>query len=315
MDVLGHAAHLREARIPHVLATVVKAREPSSGKPGDRVVITGDGRIEGWVGGACAESIVADQALAALKAGRARYLVLDADATGVEAEDDRITHPLQCHSGGAIELFVEPFTPPVTVEVVGDTPVARTLVALCAAAGYDVRESADPDHLDPSPGAFVVVATMGRADEVAARAALLAEAPYVAVVASRRRADALREWLRAHDVSADALEALHSPAGLDLGAKGATGVAISILAELASEGARLGPTITEVAPAPARLRDPVCGMQVDPESTLTAVHDGEVFAFCNPHCREAFVADPARYATSGASGPERVDSPPDAHGT
>jgi xanthine dehydrogenase accessory factor len=316
MDLVERAARLREERIPHVLATVVRAREPSSGKPGDRAIVTADRQLEGWVGGACAEAVVADEAVAALAAGQARYLVLDAAAEAVTTEGDRVTHPLRCHSGGAIELFIEPFTPPLTVAVVGATPVARTLAALCKAAGFAVTATSDPEDPVVAGGGFVVVATMGRADEIVARAALLAGAPYVAVVASRRRAGALRDWLLDHDVPEDALTALHAPAGLDLGARGAEGVAVSILAEIVAQ--RDGPelrrraaaashTVTDsgaghsagVPPtAPAPTRDPVCGMTVDPATALSADVGGTVYAFCCPHCREVFLADPARYAAA-----------------
>jgi xanthine dehydrogenase accessory factor len=205
-------------------------------------------------------------------------------------------HPLRCHSGGAIELFIEPFSPPLTVTIVGDTPVARTLAALCEAAGFDTTAAADPEEV-PVAG-FVVVATMGRADELSARAALLAGAPYVAVVASRRRAQALREWLTANDVPAEALEALHAPAGLDLGARGADGVAVSILAEIIAERDRLTPRITPTEPAASSARDPVCGMAADPASSPTAEHGGETYAFCSVHCREAFLSDPDRFLSS-----------------
>ena len=44
------------------------------------------------------------------------------------------------------------------------------------------------------------------------------------------------------------------------------------------------------------VRDPVCGMNVDPETaTHRADHDGETYFFCGTKCRERFVAEPARY--------------------
>jgi xanthine dehydrogenase accessory factor len=311
VDVSQRAVQLRAEGVPYALATVVRVRAPSSGKPGDRAIVTADRRLEGWVGGACAESVVTDEALAALAAGRPRYVVLDADAPEPSTDGDQVTHPLTCHSGGAIELFIEPFAPPLTVAVIGDSPIARRLAALCGAAGYDVRTD---DEAAGATGA-VVVATMGKGDEIAARAALLAGAGYVAVVASRRRAEALRAWLVEHDVPEASLAALHAPAGLDLGARTAEGVAVSILAEIVAERVRLGaaalappplaPAPLETLPlvedpvAPGIGRDPVCGMTVDLAATdLLAEHAGQTYGFCNPHCREAFMADPDRYLST-----------------
>ena len=50
------------------------------------------------------------------------------------------------------------------------------------------------------------------------------------------------------------------------------------------------------APALGVLRDPVCGMTVDPASSKhQTTHQGRVFHFCSNGCREKFMADPARY--------------------
>ena len=75
-------------------------------------------------------------------------------------------------------------------------------------------------------------------------------------------------------------------------------------------------------PSPKRL-DPVCGMRVDPKTARGAalVQDGVEYAFCCAHCREAFEADPARYAgrraealacCGGAAEPARKAPPPGA---
>jgi Cu+-exporting ATPase len=49
---------------------------------------------------------------------------------------------------------------------------------------------------------------------------------------------------------------------------------------------------------PARVRDPVCGMMVDPAaSPHRAVHAGDTYHFCSRSCRERFIADPTHYLT------------------
>ena len=55
--------------------------------------------------------------------------------------------------------------------------------------------------------------------------------------------------------------------------------------------------------APARMvRDPVCGMSVDPSTARggSHTHAGHTYYFCNPKCRERFAADPAKYLASSA---------------
>ena len=50
------------------------------------------------------------------------------------------------------------------------------------------------------------------------------------------------------------------------------------------------------ATAPAAVKDPVCGMTVDPATAKHHhVHDGDDFYFCNPRCQEKFAADPGHY--------------------
>jgi Cu+-exporting ATPase len=47
----------------------------------------------------------------------------------------------------------------------------------------------------------------------------------------------------------------------------------------------------------ALVRDPVCGMQIDPaKAVVTRVHMGQTFHFCSPGCTKAFDADPHKYA-------------------
>src|SRR5438874_10779204 len=63
-------------------------------------------------------------------------------------------------------------------------------------------------------------------------------------------------------------------------------------------------------PPGAKVKDPVCGMTVTPGSARggSATHDGREHWFCNPRCRERFIADPARYLE--ASGPAAASAAP-----
>jgi len=81
------ADDLRAARTPFVVATVVRAQRPTSVRSGDAAIVLGDGTIEGFVGGACAEQSVRLHALRALETGEAlllRILPGDDDAPAAE---------------------------------------------------------------------------------------------------------------------------------------------------------------------------------------------------------------------------------------
>jgi xanthine dehydrogenase accessory factor len=79
---------------------------------------------------------------------------------------------------------------------------------------------------------FVVIATQGRGDEAALRAALAVETNYVAFVGSRKKASALKAKLAESGIAPERLAQLKAPAGLDLGAITPDEIAVSILAEI-----------------------------------------------------------------------------------
>ena len=71
---MSRASDLSEAGVPFVEATVVRCASPTSATPGDRAIVLGDGTIEGFVGGSCADATVRLQALRALETGEAILL-------------------------------------------------------------------------------------------------------------------------------------------------------------------------------------------------------------------------------------------------
>ena len=246
--------------------------------PATRRSCTGDGAIEGFVGGVCAQASVRLYAARALESGDALLLRLVpglSDSEDATQEGVVVSHN-PCLSGGALEIFLEPQLAAPRIVIAGDTPIARALATVASAAGYDVARDAEPLGSD----AALVVASHGSEEEAALARALVAGVGYVGLVASKKRGAAVRDSL---DVP-DALRALiHTPAGLDIGARTPADIAISILAQIVAER-------TAHAPAPAPVTtaiDPVCGMEVV-VSDATPSLDGAYF--CCDGCRTAFAA-------------------------
>lgn len=278
---------------PFALATVTWRRGPSSGKGGSKAAVHPDGTVEGWLGGACAEPTVVRVALEALQDGASRLLVLGED----DARDGVTAVPMACSSEGAMEVFVEPVLPPPDLWVVGRSPAVRMLSALAGTLGWSVRVvDVDLDLAAVGPRSMVVVATQGHYDEPAVEAALATPAGYVGLVASAKRASAVREHLRGQGVDDAALTRLHAPAGLDLGATSHEEISVAILAELvARRAARTATPPVEVA-QPETGIDPVCGMTVDvARARFVSEHDGGMVYFCAAGCQRAFDADPAAF--------------------
>lgn len=227
---LAHrAAALEAERVPFVQATVVRARRPASVRPGATALVLGDGTIEGFVGGHCAEPSVRLHALRALETGEALLLRIEPGDGEVDSLEGAVTVHNPCISGGALEIFLEPRVPSARVHVVGDTPIALALGELARDIGYDVAPHAGGDLEPVHDDAAVVVASHGRDEERALVAALAAGVPYVGLVASRTRGEAV---VAALDVSEDDRRRVHTPAGLDIGARTAEEIALAILAEI-----------------------------------------------------------------------------------
>ena len=275
-ELVATMQRLLDQREPFVIATVVNASKPASVRPGDSALVLGDGTIDGFVGGVCAQGSVRLYAARALESGDALLLRLVpglAEGEDASVEGVVVSHN-PCLSGGALEIFLDPQLAAPRIVVSGDTPIARALATIAAAAGYDVAHD-DPQASD----AALIVASHGSDEEPLLARALTAGVGYVGLVASKKRGAAV---LAALDVP-DALRALvHTPAGLDIGARTPADIAISILAEIVS-----GRTAHAPAPAPATAIDPICGMEVV-VSPATPQLDGVYF--CCEGCRDRYAA-------------------------
>jgi xanthine dehydrogenase accessory factor len=221
-----------------------------------------------------------------------------------------VSYPMTCHSGGTLEIYVEPFLPKPLLVLVGHGPVVETLAALGRAIDFAVTvvasEAVDEEvaRLGLGPDASVVVGTHGNADEDALERVLQAGVNYVSLIASRKRAASVIENLRGRMVPEDRIGRLKAPAGLDIGAAAPEEIAVSILAEIVQFRRSAKPASEEegahrrVAPA-VQSKDPVCGMLVE---IATARHRAEAWGrivyFCCAGCKDTFERNPGQYAAA-----------------
>jgi xanthine dehydrogenase accessory factor len=331
MDLFEQIAALRRDGQSFALATVVARRAPVSAHLGDRAIVFADGRMEGFVGGACSREIIRQQALDALKTRCSRLVSIQPDANDSgSSTGEHVVVPMTCVSEGAIDVYVEPFVQARRLVVVGATPVAESLARLACSMNYDVvrvvdgREQRDIEQeaatlgvtvvtleaieailRDGGPGGAdraAVVASQGHYDEEALELILRCGAPYVGLVASRTRGAAVRALLEERGVPGVAT--IRNPAGLDLGARTPPEVALSILAEIVQahpDGTRVEATAPATAiPIGAATSlsavDPVCGMSVIVASARhTATIEGVAYYFCCSNCRAKFLKAPQAY--------------------
>jgi xanthine dehydrogenase accessory factor len=303
-ELLALAAELQRRGESFALATVVRCEAPTSAKPGAKVLVREDGRVIGWVGGACAEPVVVREALHALADGRPRLIGLLGDgARGPVRTSGMIEYPMTCHSGGTLEIYVEPYLARPLLVLIGHGPVLEALATFGRATEYAVHTlgaSEAASLLESSPTArraAVVVATHADSDEEALVQVLGTDAGYVSLVASRRRATAIAERLQQRGVPLEQLARLKAPAGLDIGAESPDEIAISILAEIIQHRRTAKPALPAKSTATdAHAIDPVCGMAVDIAGAAhRSERSGRTVYFCCAACKTSFDQEPARH--------------------
>ena len=329
-DFFDKVTALRREGQAFATATVVGRRAPVSAHLGDRAIVYADGRMEGFVGGACSREIVRAQALECLRLRHARLVSIRPGAAAPGTQDpEHVIVPMTCVSEGAVDVYVEPNLRRRRLVIAGNTPVAEALARTALTLDFDVvrvvdgRERGDLDSQAASLGftvaalesldsvmkdaggeAFAVVASQGHYDDEALASILRAGAAYVGLVASRTRGGAVLNALTAAGVPGAG--SVRNPAGLDLGARTAPEIALSILAEMVQ--AHPAGALAEAAAAPPSgpssrptATDPVCRMEVE---IATARHSAEVagtiYYFCCAQCSRRFVADPSRFGAPGS---------------
>jgi len=322
-------AELERSGQPFALATVVGRRAPVSAALGDRAVIFADGRMEGFVGGACARDIVLSRALGALRRGRAQLVsirpALVTEPSGEGEDVERVVVPMGCASEGEIDIYIEPHLPQRRLAVVGFTPVAEAVARVGASLDYRVTrfvQAKEASQIEPASGieilpldelaAFLeregsataqlsaVVASQGHYDETALERLLAAPVGYVGLLASRKRMESIRGILMQSGAAGERLDQVHNPIGLDIGARGPGELALAILSEIVALTPQTVVT-DEIAAAPSpageTVLDPVCGMDVEIDADAPKrEHAGKAYYFCCEGCASKFAAAPESFA-------------------
>ena len=227
------------------VATVIETRGSASARAGSKAIIDSSGtRVFGWVGGGCAESAVQYEAAQSLKDGQTRIISLNLD-------DEVLGVGMPC--GGHMRVYIEPYLPKPMLLIFGHGRIAETLARLGHIMGFAVTvndpgankesfptadqvltEGAGYGNLEISSNSYVVIATQHKGDHLSMARALEDNAPYVALIASKKRAQLVIDYLAATGVPREKLSGarVHAPAGLDLGAQTPEEIALSVISEI-----------------------------------------------------------------------------------
>jgi xanthine dehydrogenase accessory factor len=316
--VLQRAHELMVQSVPFAMATVVRRERPTSGQPGDKALITLAGEFVGWVGGSCAQPTVLQEAQKALADGEPRLVVLTPNLEA-EVREGVELYRMTCYSGGTMEIYIEPYLPEPQLLICGASPAAEALVTIGKALGFQVFLIDPSATVENFPAAeailpqieagkipdtherYAVVATMGNWDEEAIKAVLALSPAYLGLVASKKRFQEIVSRLSSEGVSREQLALVTCPAGLEISARTLPEVALSIMAEIVSRRRRHAEkgtatdSLVQVG-LPALAEDPVCHMDVDPQTARHRVDfEGLTYYFCNVSCKTSFEKDPRKY--------------------
>jgi len=302
-DIVEQAAELARRGEEFALATVVWRQGPSSGQTGSRAIITREGQLYGFIGGACAEPVVLREAVRVIESREPRLLYLGTtDIPQSQLPEGMLYVPMSCQSEGALQIYVEPVVPALDLVVVGASPMTSTLAELGTTLGWRSHVVAPDDFsaADVTERSIVVIASQGHLDEEAVALAVSAAPLFVGLVASRKRGESLLAYLAERGVPQHLLDRVRTPVGIDLGRTSHQEIAVSVLAELVMRRAA-GEFTTRAAPIEEKagaveVVDPVCGMTVTADASHHPVeHEGTTYYFCCAGCSTSFAADPARY--------------------
>ena len=231
-----------------MLATIVQEQGSVPRHAGSKMLIYGDGRALGSVGGGEMEAQVIAAALPLLASAQTRLITYN-------LVDPQRGDPGVC--GGQVQIFLEPYRPLAALLVLGGGHVGRALVHLGNWLGYRVALYDDrPEYATPEQAPAADVYLHGSIDDALAQfpitehtyvaavtrnvevdrlilpKLLASPAAYIGVIGSRRRWAETRRLLLADGLAEAALSRLHSPIGLELNAETPEEIAVSIMAEI-----------------------------------------------------------------------------------
>lgn len=340
-ELIALERRLTDEASPFAVTTVIRALPPTSTWVGAQAVVESDGTLHGWIGGGCSRAIVVQAAQEAMRSGQPKLIRISNSEVAPEPGVEH--HAMPCASNGTIELFIQPSVPAPAVLILGSTPAALEACVLAQRMGFRVYAAAnvsapfaplglqrviegfDVDALRVLMAPWILVATQGDCDEEALEAALRTAATGVLLIASPRKAERLRDTMRARGIADERLAALHAPAGPDIHARTPQEIALGAVAGLVAlrrtleqaaaaatadastlraAGAEVLPALPAMPPCesmasvapPARYVNPVCGMAIDIASAMHVVEvGGERVYFCCDGCKVTFERAPDTY--------------------
>ncbi|PSN90452.1 hypothetical protein B9Q03_06770 [Candidatus Marsarchaeota G2 archaeon OSP_D] len=297
-ELLQTQLELLRAGKRFALVTVLSARSPSALKAGSKAIVEEDGSTHGWLGGSCTTREIVDLCVRIMAGDGGQFV-----------------HSLETCQGGVVEVLIEPFGERRKLLVVGEhSELIASITEIARVVGFHVTHlsvtpSDKAEALDRLGGflrsvrpenLYALVATMGSDDQLFVEKILSVRPLYIGVVAGKKRAEAIKKWLLARGIPVELVERVRSPAGIDIGARTLSEIALSIMAEAVKySNTQISTGLVASQPATQSsdlFVDPVCGMLVEPLSPHFTIIEGKRTIFCSEQCKRVFESNPQRYS-------------------
>jgi len=258
LNLWDDVARELRARRGVVVATVVRDSGSVPRRTGAKMMVYGDGRTRGTVGGGIFEVLVVRDALACLQSGRSgtRSYTFSPKGTAKDA--------FGAVCGGRVELFLEAVMPPDRLLIVGGGHCGKALAQAASLLNFSIVVADDREeyakseeypftgveavlHLPadfeglpaPDPQSYVVLVSKGfLTDEAALRRVIDSPAAYIGMIGSVNKRETVFDKLRADGITEEQLARVHAPIGLEIGADTPQEIAVSILAQIIQERAK-----------------------------------------------------------------------------
>lgn len=239
---------LQKTGVRAALAIVIRTEGSVPRKPGTKMIIFGDGKNIGTLGGGDLENRVIEQALESIREGTPRIASFTLDMEKGKLD-------MMC--GGTVEVYIEPLLPSEKLIIFGAGHITRSLAPMMIKIGFLVTvvdDSPDfvkkdyfPDiedvHIEDmevfagsvssDPKTYIIVLSRGFSRDKAILGQLLKkEFRYIGMIGSQRKLENIIKALQEEGISKEALSTLKSPVGLDIGAETPEEIAISIAGEI-----------------------------------------------------------------------------------
>ena len=235
------------------IATILRTADSTSARPGAKAVVTTDGDLFGFVGGACVTGAVRRGALECIRLNEPNMIRIkpkDEVTSNVDLDGVQL-HKSNCPSGGTIEVFLEPMQAPPRLLICGASPIGQAVLLMARTLGHRVIVAALAGDHEKMPGAAsyidgfdleklnltsidsAIVTTQGKRDNEALRAVISSGVGYKGMVCGRKKLKKLKQQLIGENGElGPGFEQLHAPAGLHIGAIGPEEIAMAVICEI-----------------------------------------------------------------------------------